>query len=78
MIFSADQGVKCCNECAYSSQKNGLNLGGTKASFLGGKRLRQGKWVAPTSRRAVTVSAVASERPLWFPGSVPPPWLDGR
>jgi hypothetical protein len=24
------------------------------------------------------VRAAAPERPIWFPGSTPPPWLDGR
>nr|XP_016432331.1 PREDICTED: chlorophyll a-b binding protein, chloroplastic-like [Nicotiana tabacum] len=62
-----------------SSQKNGSIVGATKASFLGGKRLRVSKHVAPAGSRSVAVSAVAADpdRPLWFPGSTPPPWLDG-
>ncbi|OIT40357.1 PREDICTED: chlorophyll a-b binding protein, chloroplastic [Nicotiana attenuata] len=62
-----------------SSQKNGSIVGATKASFLGGKRLRVCKYVAPAGSRSVAVSAVAADpdRPLWFPGSTPPPWLDG-
>ncbi|XP_016475273.1 chlorophyll a-b binding protein, chloroplastic [Nicotiana tabacum] len=62
-----------------SSQKNGSIVGATKASFLGGKRLRVSKYVAPAGSRSVAVSAVAADpdRPLWFPGSTPPPWLDG-
>ncbi|KAJ6837351.1 chlorophyll a-b binding protein, chloroplastic-like [Iris pallida] len=49
------------------------------ASFIGGSKLRrQGKWAAPAGRRTLSVSAAATtERPLWFPGSTPPPWLDG-
>ncbi|RZS14954.1 hypothetical protein BHM03_00046719 [Ensete ventricosum] len=63
----------------FSSQKNGAALAATKASFLGGgRKVRQGKWAAPTARRAFSVSAAAApERPLWFPGSTSPPWLDG-
>ena len=54
-------------------------MGATKATFLGGIKLRQKKWIAPAARRALSVSAEATtERPLWFPGSTPPPWLDGR
>ncbi|XP_009405484.2 chlorophyll a-b binding protein 7, chloroplastic-like [Musa acuminata AAA Group] len=62
-----------------SSQKNGAALAATKASFLGGgRKVRQGKWATKTARRAFSVSAAAvPERPLWFPGSTPPPWLDG-
>ncbi|KAK8987733.1 hypothetical protein V6N11_027476 [Hibiscus sabdariffa] len=62
-----------------SSQKTGTVVGATKASFLTGKKLRS---VRKYSKRAaastVPVCAVADpDRPLWFPGSVPPPWLDG-
>lgn len=62
-----------------SSQKSGSIVGATKASFLGGKKLSVKKHIAPTaSRSSVTVRAAADpDRPLWFPGSVPPPWLDG-
>ncbi|KAL6983910.1 Chlorophyll a-b binding protein 7, chloroplastic [Sarracenia purpurea var. burkii] len=68
-----------------SSQKSGSIVGATKASFLGGRQLRVRKYRAQagTQRvsagtRSVTVCAVADpERPLWFPGSTPPPWLDG-
>ncbi|MQL86045.1 hypothetical protein Taro_018570 [Colocasia esculenta] len=60
-----------------SSQKSRIGPAATRAAFLGGRKLRTGKWVAPSARRAVTVSAAANERPLWFPGSTPPPWLDG-
>ena len=67
----------CC-----SSQKTGSVVGATKASFLGGKRLSLKKFTAPAAgTRSFTVSAAAAadpNRPLWFPGSTPPPWLDGR
>ncbi|CAD5166394.1 chlorophyll a-b binding protein 7, chloroplastic-like isoform X1 [Musa acuminata AAA Group] len=63
------------------SRKNGAAaVAATKASFLGGRKLRQGKRAAraQTARRELSVSAAAApERPLWFPGSTPPPWLDG-
>ncbi|XP_060207834.1 chlorophyll a-b binding protein, chloroplastic [Lycium barbarum] len=62
-----------------SSQRNGSIVGATKASFLGGRRLRVSKYAAPAgSPRAVTVCVAADpDRPLWFPGSTPPEWLDG-
>lgn len=65
---------------ACSSHKNGCIVGSTKASFLGGKKLKLRKYVAPAGTRSVSVSAAAADpdRPLWFPGSTPPPWLDGR
>jgi len=63
----------------YSSQKNGSALGTPKASFLGGRKLRVNKYTAAVGgRSSTTVCAVAEpDRPLWFPGSTPPPWLDG-
>lgn len=63
----------------YSSQKNGSVLGTPKASFLGGRKLRVNKYTAAVGGRSTTtVCAVADpDRPLWFPGSTPPPWLDG-
>ncbi|KAK1319183.1 hypothetical protein QJS10_CPB04g00253 [Acorus calamus] len=65
-----------------NSSKGGNALGG---SFLVGRRLRQSRSSAAAAsegRRGLSVSAAAasgsgSERPLWFPGSTPPPWLDG-
>ena len=62
-----------------SSQKTGFLVGSTKASFLSGKKLRLKKYTTPTAARSVTVCVAADpDRPLWFPGSTPPPWLDGR
>ena len=50
-------------------------------SFLGGKKLRLKKKlsVPAVSRSAASVRAVAADpdRPIWFPGSTPPEWLDG-
>ncbi|XP_075481757.1 chlorophyll a-b binding protein, chloroplastic-like [Primulina tabacum] len=63
-----------------SSQKNGSVVGATKAAFLGGRRLRVSKvGTASSEARSVNVSCVVADpnRPLWFPGSTPPPWLDG-
>ncbi|KAL0357764.1 UNVERIFIED_CONTAM: Chlorophyll a-b binding protein, chloroplastic [Sesamum calycinum] len=60
------------------SQKSGSIVGATKASFFGGRKLRVSKFAAPSGTRSVTVCAAADpDRPLWFPGSTPPPWLDG-
>lgn len=55
-------------------------VGATKASFLGGRKLRVSKFTSSrgAASRSVTVCAAADpDRPLWFPGSTPPPWLDG-
>ncbi|XP_020110081.1 chlorophyll a-b binding protein 7, chloroplastic [Ananas comosus] len=62
---------------AVARSQNGLSA--TRASFLSGRKLRQAKtnWAAPTARKALSVAAEATERPIWFPGSTPPPWLDG-
>ncbi|KAH6798120.1 photosystem I light harvesting complex protein [Perilla frutescens var. hirtella] len=58
--------------------KNGSIVGATKASFFGGRKLRVSKFESPSSTRSVAVCAAADpDRPLWFPGSTPPPWLDG-
>ncbi|CAE6078598.1 unnamed protein product [Arabidopsis arenosa] len=50
-------------------------------SFLGGKKLRLKKklTVPAVSRPDASVRAVAADpdRPIWFPGSTPPEWLDG-
>ncbi|XP_022726822.1 chlorophyll a-b binding protein, chloroplastic [Durio zibethinus] len=64
---------------SLSSQKTGSVVGTTNASFLSGKKLRSvRKYTAPTGARTVAVCAAADPgRPLWFPGSTPPPWLDG-
>ncbi|CAI0627298.1 unnamed protein product [Linum tenue] len=61
------------------SQKNGSAVAATKAAFLSGKRLNVRKLTSsPVARQGVTVCAVADpERPIWFPGSTPPAWLDG-
>ncbi|KAG4394252.1 hypothetical protein GLYMA_03G262300v4 [Glycine max] len=60
----------------YSSgQKNGSG-----GCFLSGRKLRVKKERAAIGGRSMgtTVCAVAEpDRPLWFPGSTPPPWLDG-
>lgn len=71
--------VKINHEIACSSQKNGSLLGSTKASFLSGRKLKVNSFTAPVgARSSTTVCAVAEpDRPLWFPGSTPPPWLDG-
>ncbi|KAF5443555.1 hypothetical protein F2P56_036103 [Juglans regia] len=62
-----------------SSQKTGSALGATKACFLGGRKLRVRNNTAPRGTRSLSVCAAAADpdRPLWFPGSTPPPWLDG-
>ena len=64
------------------------SVGAARASFLGGKALRVTKFVA-AAKGDTTISAVQApapaepqlpnnDRPLWFPGSQPPEWLDGR
>ncbi|CAH9080332.1 unnamed protein product [Cuscuta europaea] len=51
----------------------------TISPFLSGRKLRVTKYAAATSSRPSTVYAAAADpgRPIWFPGSTPPPWLDG-
>ncbi|QCE02464.1 light-harvesting complex I chlorophyll a/b binding protein 2 [Vigna unguiculata] len=74
-----------CNTNATSNvscivlSKNGSLLGTAKASFLSGRKLKMNSFTAPVgARSSTTVCAVADpDRPLWFPGSTPPPWLDG-
>ncbi|CAL8091145.1 unnamed protein product [Prunus armeniaca] len=63
-----------------SSQKAGSTLAATRASFFGGRKLRVRNLTASSgSSTSFTVRAAAADpdRPLWFPGSTPPPWLDG-
>ncbi|KAG8365879.1 hypothetical protein BUALT_Bualt17G0017900 [Buddleja alternifolia] len=62
-----------------SSQKSGSIVGATKASFFGGRKLRVNRFAAPSGTRSSVAVCVAADpdRPLWFPGSTPPPWLDG-
>lgn len=66
----------------YSSQKAGSALAATKASFFGGRKLRVRNVAAPSGSSStsfrVCAAAADPDRPLWFPGSTPPPWLDGR
>ncbi|KAB1225820.1 Chlorophyll a-b binding protein, chloroplastic [Morella rubra] len=61
------------------SQKTGSIVGATKASFLGGRKLRVRNYAALSRTRSFSVCAAVADpdRPLWFPGSIPPPWLDG-
>lgn len=47
-----------------------------KSSFLTGRSIRQSKAVVSVSAKSTVVRAEA-ERPLWFPGSTAPAWLDG-
>ena len=48
-----------------------------RTSFVSGKKLRQTKAAASNQSISFTVTAAAAERPLWFPGSTAPEWLDG-
>jgi light-harvesting complex I chlorophyll a/b binding protein 2 len=59
------------------------NVASPKTVFLSGRALRVSK-VAAATKGDTTISAVAAppappqnERPLWFPGSTAPEWLDG-
>ncbi|KAE9615324.1 putative chlorophyll A-B binding protein [Lupinus albus] len=62
-----------------SSQKNGSPLGTTKVGFLSGRKVKVNHFTAPVGGRSTTaLCAVADpDRPIWFPGSIPPAWLDG-
>jgi light-harvesting complex I chlorophyll a/b binding protein 2 len=49
----------------------------SSTSFLGGKTLL--RQATEAARPSFAVRAAADpDRPIWFPGSTPPPWLDGR
>ncbi|BAT02304.1 Os07g0577600 [Oryza sativa Japonica Group] len=52
------------------------------SSFLGGAgrsgRLLLRQAESSSARASFAVRAAAPDRPIWFPGSTPPPWLDGR
>ena len=54
-------------------------MGTTKASFLSERKLKLNNFTAPVGGRSTTTVCAAADldRPLWFPGSTPPPWLDG-
>ncbi|CAM6123415.1 unnamed protein product [Calypogeia fissa] len=56
-------------------QKTVSSKAAVKASFFG-KALRKTGVVAAVAKSA-SVSVRAEERPLWFPGSTAPEWLDG-
>ncbi|KAJ6703158.1 CHLOROPHYLL A-B BINDING PROTEIN CHLOROPLASTIC [Salix viminalis] len=74
----ASSAIAAVSISSSSSQKTGSLVGSAKASFLGGKKLRLKKYTSPTAARSVTVCVAAEpDRPIWFPGSTPPPWLDG-
>ncbi|CAN6472655.1 unnamed protein product [Victoria cruziana] len=74
----ASSAVAAVAVSASSSQKSGNPSAATKASFLAGRSLRNRKLVSPVVARAFSVNAEAApDRPLWFPGSNPPEWLDG-
>ncbi|KAG0545529.1 hypothetical protein BDA96_02G369100 [Sorghum bicolor] len=48
----------------------------SSTSFLGGKTLL--RQATEAARPSFAVRAAADpDRPIWFPGSTPPPWLDG-
>lgn len=51
------------------------------SSFLGGAgrsgRLLLRQAESSSARASFAVRAAAPDRPIWFPGSTPPPWLDG-
>uniref|UniRef100_A0A2P2Q3Y1 Chlorophyll a-b binding protein, chloroplastic n=1 Tax=Rhizophora mucronata TaxID=61149 RepID=A0A2P2Q3Y1_RHIMU len=75
---SASSAIAAVSISSPSCQKNGSIVGATRASFLSGKKLRLRRYASPAARQPVTVCAAADpDRPLWFPGSTPPPWLDG-
>ena len=66
------------SRCFLRVQKAGSNVAAAKAGFISGQGLRQAKACASQARGSLVVTAEAAERPLWFPGSSAPEWLDGR
>lgn len=65
---------------APSTSKVVSNVSSVKNAFLSGRALRVTK-VAASVKGDTTISAIQApppnERPLWFPGSTAPEWLDG-
>eukprot|EP00271_Cylindrocystis_brebissonii_P004791 TRINITY_DN1667_c0_g1_i1.p1 TRINITY_DN1667_c0_g1~~TRINITY_DN1667_c0_g1_i1.p1 ORF type:complete len:255 (+),score=44.81 TRINITY_DN1667_c0_g1_i1:218-982(+) len=51
-------------------------VGCSKTAFSG-RALRQSKVVSLAPKAVSTIRAEAAERPVWFPGSAAPEWLDG-
>lgn len=78
----ASSGVAAATIAAASTSAHKVvsNVGTLKASFLSGRALRQSRLASVAAKGSMTVNAVAvspQDRPLWFPGSTPPAWLDG-
>lgn len=49
---------------------------------MSGKKVKLNKFSNKSNKRCCSSKVYAAaaadpDRPLWFPGSVPPPWLDG-
>eukprot|EP00244_Chara_vulgaris_P003373 TRINITY_DN160_c0_g1_i6.p1 TRINITY_DN160_c0_g1~~TRINITY_DN160_c0_g1_i6.p1 ORF type:complete len:271 (+),score=45.98 TRINITY_DN160_c0_g1_i6:368-1180(+) len=67
-----------CAPASTSAQRASVSssVTATRTAFVCGRSLRQVK-AAAVSTGSFKVSAAAEERPLWFPGSSPPAWLDG-
>lgn len=63
-------GLLCSNTFAH--QRYSI----CRSSFVTGKALRA--TTVQSAPRKVSFAVVAGERPLWFPGSTAPEWLDGR
>lgn len=61
---------------SQSSQKAASNVATVKAAFVAGRSLRQTK-TAVAQKSVASITAESAERPLWFPGSTAPEWLDG-
>ncbi|KAJ7539646.1 hypothetical protein O6H91_11G108300 [Diphasiastrum complanatum] len=61
-----------------SGQKRLSDFSSGRSSFLAGRKISRAKVTGCSAKAALKVSAAAAtERPLWFPGSTPPEWLDG-
>ncbi|KAK3040859.1 hypothetical protein RJ639_029203 [Escallonia herrerae] len=79
VAFSSPRQVPIINTLHKENPVNQLRQDHRTGSFLSGRKLRVTKYSAPAVTRSIsTVCAVADpDRPIWFPGSTPPEWLDG-
>eukprot|EP00897_Mesotaenium_endlicherianum_P001397 jgi/Mesen1/1285/ME000013S00770 len=73
-VASAQALTVAASFAATSVQQKSVS--NVKAAFVSGKALRSVKAASASPKVAFSVSA-AADRPLWFPGSPAPAWLDG-
>lgn len=68
-----------CAPVTTSARASGssVNVSTARAAFFAGRSLRQVKAAAASASSGNLKISASADRPLWFPGSTPPAWLDG-